>query len=219
VLDLACGNSYLDFVLAHALELELVPVSIVGVDVRADVVERSRARAGTLGYADAMQFLVGAIADAGPPAIERLRGAPELTIALHACDTATDEALALAIEQGARAILAAPCCQAELARQLAEGQDSGAPALVRHGLLRRAYADALTDALRVDMLEACGYAVTVVEFVDSEHTAKNLLIRALLRDPVGSEARADRLGAVAQRCASLGVRPRLLRLLAPAISV
>jgi SAM-dependent methyltransferase len=219
IVDLACGNSYLDFVLAHVLDAAEVPFSIVGIDVRDDVIERSRARAASLGYADAVHFLVGSIADTGQAAIEALGGPPELAIALHACDTATDEALALAIDQGARTILAAPCCQAELARQLAQSPAGSGPALTRHGLLRRAYADALTDALRVEMLEACGYAVTVVEFVDSEHTAKNLLIRALLRSSPLEAPRERALGPVAERCAELGVRPTLLDLLAPGISV
>lgn len=214
VLDLACGNAYLSFVLAEVLRLREVPLRLHGVDVRADVVTRSVARAATLGLTN-LSFAEADILAAGATASERLGGPPDLILALHACDTATDQALALAILRGAPAILAVPCCQAELAAQLGDLPDvHPTPALVRHGLLRRAYADVLTDALRVDLLEACGYDVTVVEFVGSEHTAKNLLLRAFRTHPRAPvEPARWRLGPVSERCRALGVNPSLLRLL------
>lgn len=217
VLDLACGNAYLSFVLAEVLRLREVPLRLHGVDVRADVVARSAARATNLGLAN-LSFAEADILTAGVTASDRLGGPPDLILALHACDTATDQALALAIRRGTPALLAVPCCQAELAAQLSDRADiHPTPALVRHGLLRRAYADALTDALRVDLLEACGYDVTVVEFVGSEHTAKNLLIRAFRTHPRAPvEPIRWRLGPVVERCRALGVNPSLLRLLEPA---
>lgn len=220
VLDLACGNAYLSFVLAEALRLQAVPLRLHGVDVREDFVDRARARARELAF-DHLSFSSATIADAHAAASERLGGPPELVLALHACDVATDEALELAIRGGAPAILAVPCCQRELMGQLA-GLDPGrapTPALVRSGLLRGAYAAALTDALRVDLLEACGYAVDVVEFVDSEHSHKNLLLRAHRRSP---KAPVDpgrwRLQEVEAACGRLGVDPSLLRRLRAAAS-
>jgi SAM-dependent methyltransferase len=200
IFDLACGNGYLTFVLAEALRLAERPAVIRGIDVREDVVERCRARALELGWPH-LEFAVGAIRDA------KLGERPDLVMALHACDTATDEAIAKAILAGAEAIFAAPCCQRELATQL-DVQHVPTPALSEVGLLRRDYASTLTDALRVEILEASGYHVDALEFVASDHTPKNLLLRAHRHRPRGS------LDAVAERCAALGVSPTLLGLLA-----
>ena len=161
-----------------------------------------------------LSFAQADIAGAARTAPARLGGVPDLVLALHACDTATDEAIALAIELGVPALLSVPCCQAELAAQLARADANAQPlaAMVDHGLLRRAYADVLTDSLRVAALEACGYDVTVLEFVGGEHTPKNLLIKAHRRHP---RAPVDpgrwRLEPLQARCAALGVRPDLLR--------
>lgn len=212
-LDLACGNAYLSFVLAEVLRRESIPLRLHGVDVREDVVTRSRERAVTLGM-DGLSFARASIAEAEASATEALAGPPDLVLALHACDTATDEALALAIRLGVPAVLCVPCCQHELATQLEKRDPNTAPvpAILEHGLLRRAYADLLTDGLRVEILAACGYDVTVVEFVGSEHTAKNILLRAHRRHPYAPVDRTRwRLGPVADRCAALGVAPDLLR--------
>ncbi len=212
-LDLACGNAYLSFVLAEVLRRESIPLRLHGVDVREDVVTRSRERATTLGM-DHLSFARASIAEAEASAAEALGGPPDLVLALHACDTATDEALALAIRLGAPAVLCVPCCQHELAAQLEKRDPATAPvpAMLEHGLLRHAYADLLTDGLRVEILAACGYEVTVVEFVSSEHTAKNILLRAHRRHPYAPVDRKYwRLGPVTERCASLGVSPDLLR--------
>lgn len=300
VLDLACGNAYLSFVLAEVLRQEGVPLRLHGVDVREDVVARSRERAATLGMADPgptstsapaspssapaspssaptdpisaapvsasapssdpisaapistpadpisasappasdpisappsspaapssasaespatprLSFARASIAEAEASAAAALGGPPDLVLALHACDTATDEALALAIRLGVPAVLSVPCCQHELAAQLAKQDPAGAPvpALLAHGLLRGAYADLLTDSLRVEILNACGYEVAVVEFVSSEHTAKNLLLRAHRRHPYAPvDPGRWRLAPIQARCAQLGVSPDLLR--------
>ncbi len=218
VLDLGCGNAYLGFVLAEALRLAEVPARLHGVDRREDFIAQCRTRAAALG-SRGLSFETASI-DAVDLADSPLGGAPELVVALHACDTATDDALALAIGAGAGSILAAPCCQHELATQLSEGGGAVAstaapvPALLRHGVLRQDYAAQLTDALRVELLEACGYHVDAIEFVSSQHTPKNLLLRAHRRHP---DAPVDRsrwkLAAVEQRCEALGVNPRMLRAL------
>jgi SAM-dependent methyltransferase len=200
IFDLACGNGYLTFVLAEALRLQDRAAEIHGIDLREDLIERCRARASELGWSH-LRFEVGAIRDAD------LGEHPDLVLALHACDTATDEALAKAILAGAEAIFVAPCCQRELATQL-DARVVPTPALADVGLLRRDYAATLTDALRVEILEACGYTVDALEFVTSDHTPKNLLLRAHRHHPRGS------LDAIADRCHDLGISPTLLALLA-----
>jgi SAM-dependent methyltransferase len=214
VLDLGCGNGYLGFVLVEALRLAEVPVRLHGVDRRADVIAQCRARAAAIGHAG-LSFEEASIAEAaeGGSLAGALGGAPDLVVALHACDTATDDALALAVRTGASSILAAPCCQHELAEQLrgAEGSSAPVPALLQHSILRQDYAAGLTDALRVELLEACGYHVDAIEFVGSQHTPKNLLLRAHRRHSgVPVDPARWKLERVRERCEALGVTPRLL---------
>lgn len=208
ILDLACGNGYLTFVLAEALRLADVPAAVHGVDLRQDLIDNCRERADALGW-DHMQFSVARITDAQPPQ------APDILMALHACDTATDEALAVGIRAGAPVLLIAPCCQGELAAQLAEADDG---ALTKHGLLRREYGSVLTDALRTEVLDACGYKVDVVEFVSTTHSPKNLLLRAHRRPGAAGKISAEALDRVRERCASLGVDPTVLRLLRESVA-
>jgi SAM-dependent methyltransferase len=217
IVDLACGNSYLAFVLLEALRLVELPARLLGVDRREDVIASSRERAAVIGFADRTRFVATTLEnfDAERSSAE-LGGPVDLALALHACDTATDVALALAIASGASAILAVPCCQAELAQQLRGNHflaELLVPAAIEQGLLRRNLGELLTDALRIELLEACGYAVTTLEFVDSEHTPKNLLLRAHRRHGGPVDPRRWSLDAVGQRCARLGVDPALLRLL------
>jgi len=222
IVDLACGNSYLSFVVLEALALEGRPATLLGIDLRDDVIATSRARAVEIGFADHARFLATSLEQLTPARVQAaLGGPPDLAISLHACDTATDAALALAIACEVEAILCVPCCQAELARQLAaltpaQRERSPAavvPAALDHGLLRRSLAEVLTDALRVELLEACGWSVATVEFVASEHTPKNLLLRAqrVASSRFGPER--WRLEPVRARCEQLGVDPALLRAL------
>ncbi len=219
VLDLGCGNGYLTFVLAEALRLAELPAMVHGVDLRNDVIERCRERAAVLATAQpdaavSLAFSCTSIADSGGAAA-LLGGSPDLVMALHACDTATCDALALAIDAAAPAILVAPCCQHELAAQLEQGKEilrTLSPAIASHGLLRQDFAATLTDALRIEILTALGWSVDLLEFVDDSHTPKNLLIRARLLHGVRERSV---LGPIVRRCESLGVMPRLLqRLLA-----
>ena len=173
VVDLGCGNAYLTFAAYRYLAGRGLDVSVVGVDVREDQRSRNAALAASLGAGDRVRFVAGTILDAPvePP--------PHLVLALHACDTATDEALARAVAWDAEWVLAAPCCHHDIAAQL---RSRAAPApydlLTRQGILRERFADVLTDALRAALLRSYGYRVEVVEFVDSRHTPRNLLLRA-----------------------------------------
>jgi hypothetical protein len=130
----------------------------------------------------------------------------DLVVSLHACDTSTDDALARAVGWEAAAILAAPCCQHEVARSIRS--EVQAP-LLRHGILKERLASLVTDAMRAELLEAAGYAVQILEFVDTEHTPKNLLIRALRR---GSRKGAEGYRAFRD---AWGAAPALERLLPP----
>ncbi|MEU8255920.1 SAM-dependent methyltransferase [Micromonospora inaquosa] len=173
VVDLGCGNAYLTFAAYRYLTSRGLDVQLVGVDVREDQRRRNTELAQRLGWADQISFVAGTIADAV------VDPAPDLVLALHACDTATDEALARAVRWEARWVLAAPCCHHDLAKQLRAHPAPGPyELLTRQGILRERFADVLTDALRAGLLRVHGYRAEVVEFVDSQHTPRNLLIRA-----------------------------------------
>jgi SAM-dependent methyltransferase len=173
VVDLGCGNAYLTFAAYRYLTDLGAKVQVVGVDVREDQRIRNTAVAESLGCGDDVTFVAGTIEDA------ELDLAPDLVLALHACDTATDQALARAIRWNARWVLAAPCCHHDIAAQL-KGQSAPSPytELTRHPILRERFADTLTDSLRAALLRLHGYRTEVVEFVDSAHTPRNLLLRA-----------------------------------------
>jgi SAM-dependent methyltransferase len=166
VVDLGCGNAYLTFA-AYRYLSERYDVHLVGVDVRKDQRDRNTELAAKLGWN--VHFVAGTIADAP------VEGA-DVVLALHACDTATDEALARAIEWRAPWVLAAPCCHHDIAAQLRRTAPHNL--LTAHGILRERFADVLTDTLRAALLRMHGYHVDVVEFVDSAHTPRNLLLRA-----------------------------------------
>lgn len=175
IADLGCGNAYLTFAAYRYLSSTGLDVRITGIDVRDDQRQRNTELAERLGYADRVRFLAGTIADVN------LERAPNVVLALHACDTATDEALARAVRWGAKWILTAPCCHHDIAAQLR--RHPPAPpnrALVRDGILRERFADVLTDALRANLLREVGYHVEIVEFVGSQHTPRNMLLKARL---------------------------------------
>lgn len=187
--DLGCGAGVLTFAMDHHLRTTLGrPVRTIGVDTKADLLAGRRAITEALGAGP--EFVTGTIASAELP--DRV----DLVVALHACDTATDDALALAVARGARWILAAPCCHHDLQAQLdrAGVPDTAAP-LLRHGIVRERLGDLLTDTLRAELLRAEGYRTDVIEFVSTEHTGKNLMIRAVrVGDPDPDAARsADEL--------------------------
>lgn len=175
LVDLGCGNAYLTFAAFRYLSgVRETPVSVVGVDLKQQALAHNNDIAERLGVADRVSFLRGTIGEL------QLAVAPDLVLALHACDTATDEALARAVEWETPVVLAAPCCHHDIARQLSAASAPTAYRLVtRHGILRERLADVLTDALRAALLRLAGYRVEVVEFVDSRHTPRNALIRAV----------------------------------------
>jgi SAM-dependent methyltransferase len=183
VVDYGCGKSSLTFALYHLLaEIHGREVQITGLDRNAEVVRDCAELAGRLGCRG-LEFFPGDITS------HDVDGPIDLAVSLHACDTATDDALAHAVRREARVILAVPCCQHELAPQLA-GADFGP--LLRHGIVRERLAALVTDALRALMLEIHGYGTQIVEFVDLEHTAKNVLLRAVRHAPSDQQVTAAR---------------------------
>jgi hypothetical protein len=174
ILDCGCGNAYLTFAIYHygnnVLKLR---ADVVGIDVKADLLERHREKAKALGW-DRLSFEVGRI-DEYRPAV-----APDAVVALHACDTATDDALAQGIRWQSKLILSAPCCQHELQQQLSRiPVPDPFRAVTRYGTLGERLGDILTDAFRAAILRIMGYRTDVIQFVSDEHTAKNLMIRAV----------------------------------------
>jgi len=200
VVDFGCGKSYLTFALHHLLtEVHGREVEIVGLDLKEDVVETCSALARQVG-AQGVRFEQGEIS-----AFEA-ETKVELVVSLHACDTATDEAIAQAVHWRARAILAVPCCQKEAYRQISSPL---LQPLLRHGLIKERLSTLATDALRAQLLELAGYRTQLVEFVEFEHTPKNVLIRAVRGRKAGAEVRA----AYEELRDALGLEPALERLL------
>jgi SAM-dependent methyltransferase len=205
IVDLGCGNAYLTFA-AHAwlTRVRGLPVRVVGVDVKEQARRHNTAVAGRLGVADEVTFVTAGIDDVV------LEEPPHVVLALHACDTATDDALARAVEWQAPLVLAAPCCHKDLSRQLRQHPAPGPyDLLTRDGILRERFADTLTDALRAALLRMRGYRVEVVEFVGSRHTPRNTLIRAV----AGAGGSAGAEAEYAELTGAWQVRPRLADLL------
>jgi SAM-dependent methyltransferase len=205
IVDLGCGNAYLTFVTERFLSsVRDLPVHLTGIDQREQSREHNQDLARELGV-DAT-FVASSIAGAEPTT------QPDVVLALHACDTATDDALARAIEWGTPLVLAAPCCHHDIAAQLRKAPTPAPYAmLTRHGILRERFADTLTDGLRASLLRLQGYRVDVMQFVGSEHTPRNTLLRAVRtgKPVTGGSARQE----YDELVATWGVRPRLGELL------
>ena len=207
VVDFGSGKSYLTFALHHLLTaVHGRDVDLVGLDLKEDVVATCNALAEKLG-STGLRFEVGEIGGYG--GVE----AADLVVSLHACDTATDDALERAVRWNAPVILAVPCCQHELSPQI---ENVSLAPLLGRGLLRERFASDVTDAARAQLLEAVGYDVQLVEFVELEHTPKNVLIRATRR-PARDKAKAYE--EYRRFADTLGIEPALERLLADLLPV
>lgn len=170
IVDFGCGKAYLTFALYHYLTyVKGIEVQMVGIDLKHDVIAFCRGLAKKIEY-KGLSFETGDISSYSP------NFSVDMVIALHACDTATDAAIEKGLLWNAKAILCAPCCQHELYRQV---QNKSLEPILRHGILRERFASLATDAARAQLLEIFGYQTAVMEFIDMEHTPKNLLIRAV----------------------------------------
>ncbi|MBD7970708.1 class I SAM-dependent methyltransferase [Paenibacillus gallinarum] len=188
IVDFGCGKSYLTFALYHYLAVkQRRKIKVVGLDLKADVIEHCSQIAKNLGYQN-LKFLVGDIAEYNE--LEQV----DMVVTLHACDTATDAALDKAVRWGASVILSVPCCQHELFAQM---EASVMNPLLSHGILKERFAALATDSIRAKLLDMMGYRTQLLEFIDMEHTPKNILIRAVRgqagdRDTLWKEYKAYR---------------------------
>jgi SAM-dependent methyltransferase len=173
IVDFGCGNAYLTFAVFHYLHEVLgLPCEVVGIDRNGELMQRANERAVQLGWTG-LTFREGNIEDATVEAV------PDVVIALHACDTATDDVLSRAVVWGSALVLVSPCCHHDVQRQLKPASTpNDYSSMVRKGLLKERLGDLLTDTLRCDLLGLLGYQSEVIEFISLEHTAKNLMIRA-----------------------------------------
>jgi SAM-dependent methyltransferase len=173
IVDFGCGKAYLTFAIYHYFKLlKGFQVRVVGLDLKKDVIQQCQKLSFDLGYDEDLQFILGDINQYST------QESVDMMVSLHACDTATDAALEKAIRWNAKVILCVPCCQHELFNQV-ENRDL--VPLLKHGILKERFAALATDAARAQMLDILGYQTQILEFIDMEHTPKNLLIRAVKR--------------------------------------
>jgi SAM-dependent methyltransferase len=208
VVDLGCGNAYLTLAAYHLLTAAGHDVRMTGIDHNPAARKRNTRVVEALDWQDHLRFV-----DATIEAAE-LDVQPDVVLALHACDTATDDALARAVGWEAPLVLAAPCCHHDIQKQLKSVTPPAPYALMtRYGIVRERFADVLTDSLRAAVLRQVGYRVEVVQFVDSQHTPRNLLLRAAR---TGAKPTADLEAEYEALVTEWQVKPRLAQLLLPA---
>lgn len=183
VVDFGCGNAYLTYAIYYYLhDLLKLDAHVTGVDVKAELIERHKEKVKALGW-NQLDFQVGHIADYEPKSI------PNVVLALHACDTATDDALAKGIEWQSKLIVCAPCCQHKLQAQMARvPMPESFASIFKDGIFFERIGDILTDTFRANILRIVGYRTDVTQFIPIEHTAKNLMIRAV-KAPSTNKAR------------------------------
>ncbi len=200
IVDFGCGKSYLTFAMYHYLKvMKGFDIRVIGLDLKEDVIAYCNELKDKYGY-EKMSFTTGDIASyTGVDAVD-------MVVTLHACDTATDYALEKAVKWGASVILSVPCCQHELNYQI---QNEELAVVFKYGLLKERIAALMTDGLRAEMLEQCGYDTQVLEFIDMEHTPKNILIRAVKKNKA---VKAD-FAKYDTCCKALHAEPMLGRLL------
>lgn len=198
ILDFGCGKSYLTFAMYYYLrELKGYDVNIIGLDLKTDVIRHCNSLAEKYGY-EKLHFYQGDIAQyEGVSSVD-------MVVTLHACDTATDYALFKAVEWGAEVILSVPCCQHEVNRQIKNEMLSP---VLKYGILKERMSALITDGVRANLLEAMGYDTQILEFVDMEHTPKNLLIRGV------KTGRKKSREEVTKMIRELQIRPSLEKLL------
>lgn len=180
VVDLGCGHAYLTFAAHQYLRSQGMAVKVIGVDVRTSSRDRNNEIARQLGISQSIEFRAEEISDSSVTHAD-------VAIALHACDTATDDAIAWAINSDAKLALFAPCCHHDVQAQMKEIPEPWS-LITRHGIMKERLGDLLTDALRMQIMKLRGYRVEAIEFIGGEHTPRNLMIRA-----VKTGAKADEI--------------------------
>ena len=201
VVDLGCGHAYLTFAVGEFLKDKYKKVSILGVDERDESKEHNEKVALKLKVE--AKFIAAKISDTPNQVVD-------IAIALHACDTATDDAIYWAVKNNAKVIMAAPCCMHELQTQVKEAPEPWG-LLTKNGLVKERLVDLITDSLRAQILKLLGYRVDIVEFIGGEHTARNILIRAVKTNQSSSDIDKDRYQ---QMLSQWQIKPYLAKLLA-----
>ena len=171
IADLGCGNAYLTFAVHQYLGSINMPVHVIGIDIRPESLKRNNEIAKKLKIEKTIEFKAEAIDQTSLTSCD-------VAIALHACDTATDDAIAWAVTGGAKLLLIAPCCQHDLQTQMSQVPEPW-NLLTKHGLMKERLGDLMTDALRAQILKLLGYRTEVIEFIGGEHTPRNIMIRAV----------------------------------------
>lgn len=203
ILDFGCGKSYLTFILYHYLvNIKGIDAHITGLDLKKNVIKKCSELAVKYDYKN-LKFEVGDISGFS------YDNPVDMVITLHACDTATDFALFNAIRENCKIILSVPCCQHELAKQL---KTDNLGILSRYGIVKERFSSLATDAIRANLLTACGYSVQLVEFIDMMHSPKNILIRAVKKN-IPQKTRDDALKEAKQLMTEFNFSPKLFNLL------
>ena len=204
IIDFGCGKSYLTFAMYYYLhDLRGYDIEITGLDLKTDVIETCNRLSAKYGY-EKLHFIKGDIAEYDG------QDTVDMVVTLHACDTATDYALDKAVRWGAGVILSVPCCQHEVNEQI---RSEELLPLMRYGIIKERMAALVTDAVRADLLEAAGYETSILEFIDMEHTPKNLLIRAIKRNEVNEHRQREIRHKIDELTEFLHIDPTLKRLL------
>ena len=198
VIDFGCGKSYLTFVLYYYLTtIRGLNAHVIGLDLKSEVIEKCNIVAEKYGYKN-LSFQIGDINGFKPV------GEIDMVVSLHACDTATDYAIFNAISWDVPIILSVPCCQHEINSQM---KNNVWPIMTKYGLIKERFCALMTDSIRAGLLEAMGYSVQIMEFIEMEHTAKNILIRAV------KKGRKQPFTPIQELCEQFGINPTLLELL------
>ena len=184
ITDLGCGHAYLTFAAHQYLIKSGIPVVVTGIDIRPDSRDRNNAIAVKLGITETISFKAEEIS-------KTTSESADIAIALHACDTATDDAIAWAVNGQAKLLLIAPCCHHDIQKQIEVAPEPWG-AITKFGLMKERLGDLLTDSLRAQLLRIVGYRVEVIEFVGGEHTPRNLMIRAVKTDAKPDQLDIDR---------------------------
>lgn len=207
IVDFGCGKSYLTFAIYYYLhEVQGRDVVITGLDLKEDVIAHCNELSRRYGY-HKLQFVKGDIAEY---AEEMQSDGVDMVVTLHACDTATDYALEKAVKWGTKVILSVPCCQHEVNKQIS--CETLRP-ILQYGIIKERMSALITDALRAELLKAEGYETDLLEFIDMEHTPKNILIRAVKKEERNEAKRQRALEQVAEITGFLQIEPTLQRLL------
>jgi SAM-dependent methyltransferase len=202
IVDLGCGHAYLTFAAHQYLRSQGIPVKVIGIDIRPAARDRNNEIASQLGISSSIEFRAEEIADT-------TLTTADVAIALHACDTATDDAIAWAINSDAKLALIAPCCHHDIQAQMNEIPEPWS-LITRNGIMKERLGDLLTDALRMQIMKLRGYRVEAIEFVGGEHTPRNLMIRAV---KTGAPADKNEEGKYEQMLSLWKVKPALASLI------